>query len=500
MKKQRKQELMILMIAGCIGIVTGLVVSFYRYIIHAIEHEFLHVSALLKENPIFYVGLFFVLVLLGVIVGKMNVYEPLAGGSGIPQVNAELTGAIDPHPLKVLFVKIVGGILSALSGMSIGREGPSIQMGAMVGKQISKQFKQNKTLERFLLTSGASAGLAAAFNAPLAGVLFALEEVHRYFNRKLVLAIFTAAVIADYVSKIFFGVHPVFQFKINEVFPVNKYYLLIIFGIFLAIFGILYFKLMQFFQQLNDKIQSKYKTILYFITPMIFFIFLPDLLGGGSNLFKHLSNYSTIQLLFGVFILKLVFSIFSFSSKVPGGIFFPILILGAILGVIYSKMIGNQYVTLFLIFGMAGYLTAIVRAPITSVVLLLEMSGNISYILPLSVVCFVAYIVMNYLDIDPIYEYLLERLLHKKHPVNPKKEMIEVQMIIQEESRACNEKIKDLQFPKHCIIIHIEHQLVQSIVNGDTVLYAGDIVTMMVDEYNYSEVYKELEKLFIEKH
>lgn len=498
---KKDQSIHILIISIFIGLVSGVVISFYRFMIHEIEHYLSEISIMAKQFNFMYIFIFIILLILGYIVGKMVCKEPLASGSGIPQISGELMGEINQNPLRVLFVKIFGGMLSALAGLSIGREGPSIQMGAMVGKFISKTVKQNKTFERFFLTSGASAGLAAAFNAPLAGVLFALEELHRYFSKKLIVAIFAASVVADYVSKVFFGTKPIFNFVVESELPINQYYLLILFGIFVALFGFIYFKLMVFFQKLNDKIHLDlpFKMMIYFGMAILFFMFVPDLLGGGGLLFKNINLYDSLVLLSGIFLLKLGYSIFSFSSKVPGGIFFPILILGALLGIIFSKAMGSNYTTLFMIFGMAAYLTTIVRAPITSIVLLLEMSGNINYLLPLSIVCFTSYLILNCFKVEPIYEYLLHKMLVGNKKIHYGKEFIEANFIIQNHSSACDKKIKDLSLPQGCVITRIERGGYHIAPTGETILNTNDDLHLNIEESQYSNIVQYLEKIFYER-
>lgn len=468
--------------------------------IHEIEYFLNMISNFAKESSFIYIFIFITLLALGYVVGKMVAKEPLASGSGILQISGELAGELNQNPIKILFVKIFGGMLSALGGLSIGREGPSIQMGAMIGKLISKITNQNKTYERFFLTSGASAGLAAAFNAPLSGVLFALEELHRYFSKKLIIGIFAASVIADYVSKLFFGTKPIFNFVIENELPIEQYYLLIFFGIFISIFGFLYFKLMVFFQNLNHKIHLKiqYKMMIYFGITFLFFVVAPNLLGGGGLLFKNINLYDSLIILCGIFLLKLIFSIFSFSSKVPGGIFFPILILGALLGVIFSKLIGSNHVTLFMIFGMAAYLTAIVRAPITSIVLLLEMSGNINYLLPLTIVCFTSYLILNYFKIEPIYEYLLHKILESRKKNHYGSSYIELNFIVQNNCSAYNKKIKDLNLPQSCVITKIERCGFSIIPSGDTELTINDDLHINIEENQYAKVIQYLENIFHE--
>ena len=172
-----------------VGIVGGLIVLLYRVAL-SYAGDWLHaILSYIKGRPIWIAGWFLVLVLLAVVVGKLVKWEPMISGSGIPQVEGEVTGKLRQNWKKVLPAKFIGGFLCLFGGLSLGREGPSIQLGAMTGQGISRILDRGKTEERYLMTCGASAGLAAAFHAPLAGVMFAIEEIHKGFSVSILISV-----------------------------------------------------------------------------------------------------------------------------------------------------------------------------------------------------------------------------------------------------------------------------------------------------------------------
>lgn len=415
MENDRVVDLKLFFIAILVGVFAGLFSAFYRFVIHSIEHLTEYLIKFYSSNYFYFFNFLIISIFISIMVGYIKKSENLCGGSGIPQVEAEIEGKISTNPFKVLFTKIFGGSLTALCGLSVGREGPSIQIGAMVGKIISKIFKQDCESEKLLLTCGASAGLSSAFNAPVSGVLFAVEEVHRHINRKLLLTAMSASVSADVVSKLLYGTETVFNFDLTTKLPIKDYWLLIIFGIILSIFGILYISIMKIFMQFNDKIKfrEEFKFILYFTVPVILLFTFPYVLGGGGILMAEIQKDLPIKTLLVLFFVKLLFSCFSFSSGVPGGIFFPILVLGATIGAVFGKIVDPLHINSFIILAMAGYLTAIVRAPITASILIFEMTGNFSYFLPVSIICLITYVIPDYFKVEPIYDYLLERLLKR---------------------------------------------------------------------------------------
>lgn len=159
------------------GIFAGIVISFFRFALS--EMEYLRgalYNRLWVSDWSINACWFAVLIAIAFILHKLNCIEPMAAGSGIPQVKGAILGLMKMRWLHILWVKLTAGIIGIGAGLSLGREGPSIQLGAVAAQGVSRLMGRTRMEERYLLTSGASAGLAAAFNAPLAGVIFALEE------------------------------------------------------------------------------------------------------------------------------------------------------------------------------------------------------------------------------------------------------------------------------------------------------------------------------------
>ena len=212
-----------------VGLGSGLVVVFYRLILEKVEHirQFVFSS----QHSIWYtISWFILLILVALFVGKLMMKDPMICGSGIPQVEGVLANKLKMNPLSVLIRKFIGGTLCIGAGLSVGREGPSIQLGAATAQYLNQLTKRSKVEEKYLISSGASAGLAAAFNAPLAGVLFSLEEIHKHFSPLVLISAMSASLTADFVSKNFFGLKPVFNFDTLEAIPLDHYWLIIILG------------------------------------------------------------------------------------------------------------------------------------------------------------------------------------------------------------------------------------------------------------------------------
>lgn len=186
-----------------VGVFVGFITVLYRLALTYASQWSKSIYGFVSINRIYALPLFLTLILLAYIVYKLVCYEPLIGGSGIPQVKGQLMGHLDSRWFSTLWAKFIGGTIAILAGLSVGREGPSIQLGAATAEGLASKFSSTRTEQKILIASGASAGLSAAFNAPLAGVMFALEEIFKYFSPIVLLATIVSAVAADMVAGFF---------------------------------------------------------------------------------------------------------------------------------------------------------------------------------------------------------------------------------------------------------------------------------------------------------
>ncbi|MCC8072588.1 MAG: chloride channel protein, partial [Clostridiales bacterium] len=251
-----RKESFYLIVRGLeVGLAAGLISVFYRFMLSLAESSLMNVLDFVKGNPLKITIWFVALALIGFLVSLLNRWEPMISGSGIPQINGEVKGHFDPKWWKVILGKFVGGTASVFSGLSLGREGPSVQLGGMAAKGVARITKADKTTELRMISCGAGAGMAAAFNAPLAGIMFVLEEIHRTFDKSVLCMGIVATITADFVSKMFFGQSTTFNYDTVN-FPLRYYWLLIIFGVILGICGVLYNIVMVKAQDIYKKIKK----------------------------------------------------------------------------------------------------------------------------------------------------------------------------------------------------------------------------------------------------
>ncbi len=375
-------------------------------------HELGNVGALL----IFCYVLVAILIAAGVVIG----FAPEAAGSGIPHLKAVLLGQRRLRWLRVMIIKFISMIIGNAGGMILGREGPTVHMGGAIGHGLAKFWPGKGKLDyTILLAAGGGAGLTAAFNAPLSGLTFVLEELERRCASLEFFAAAIACLAADMVCRAVLGQNPIFHFTIQGAPPLNLAMTFLPLGVLAAILGNLFTRTLLWGQNF---------TVLTFWPKLLWWCVLatalstvawyePELLGGGQKFVNNMlaGNKMNLQTIGLFFLIRFALTIGSASSCVAGGIFMPILVLGALLGwavgVAVQMIFPELHVdtNLFAIVGMAAYFSAVVQAPLTGIVLIIEMTQNYSLVLPLLIACFTALIMADWFGCPPVYEALLEQ-------------------------------------------------------------------------------------------
>ena len=185
MNRDNTETLRLLVQSILVGILTGAVVGIFRFGIEKTSSFWLKLFSMAHQNPVWFLALIIGFIAVAVIAGYFVKQQPHVGGSGIPEVKLELQGKLSVKWFPILWRKLIGGILVIGTGLFLGPEGPSLQLGSSIGQGVGEGFNQTKTNSRVLLATGAASGLSAAFGAPLSGPLFVLEEVFHNFSPRV---------------------------------------------------------------------------------------------------------------------------------------------------------------------------------------------------------------------------------------------------------------------------------------------------------------------------
>ena len=352
-------------------------------------------------------------------------WQPLADGSGIQHVEAVYRGEALPPPMGLLPAKFVGGVLAIGSGLVLGREGPTVHMGAAIGAAAARVVRLPDTEIRMMQTALGGAGLAVAFNAPIGGTLFTLEEVTRSFRIKTVLATVFAAATAVGCGRIVLGDHP--EFRLGHVAEPRLAWLplFVVFGVLTGVLGSAYNRLVLWFLDhvtAMRRVPSILKATLIGAIIGLAAVVHPHAVGGGEPLTRLLLDGQRFALpvVAGLLALRFFDGPLSYAAPVVGGLFAPMLAVGALWGVLFVGTIGlvwpGNIAPLSIpmaVVGMAAFFGATVRAPLTGVVLVIEMTASTAAIIPILAATAAAVLTAYLVGSPPIYDSLRERSLVK---------------------------------------------------------------------------------------
>jgi CIC family chloride channel protein len=487
----RQQRRRLFPLAALVGLSAGVIAVLFRGALSGMDA--LRNSLLEKAQAMPFLGWVFPILfsMSGAVLSLFLVrrYAPETKGSGIPHLEAVLHRLRELEWTRVLPVKFIGGMIAIGSGLALGREGPTVQMGGAVGDAISRGLKVSPRERQTLISAGAGAGLAAAFNAPLSGLVFVLEEMQRDFRPIVFGTAFLAAALADVVARLGADPFPVFSISKYPTPPLSALPAFAILGVVAGLLGVVFNKSLVASLNFYGRMKNKYVAVA--VTGGLIGLigwFVPMAIGNGHPLAEMtLTGKIALTAIPLWLTIRFLLTISSYGTGVPGGIFAPLLVIGALLGLAVgqiTQMLAPSAVPIpaaFAVVGMAAYFTAIVRAPLTGVVLIIEMTGNYEQMLPLLVSCFFAYAVAEALKDLPIYEVLLERdLLHDGDETTLSQPIV-MDFTIQEGSFFEGKTVRSLGLPAGCILVRCSNGRREWVPKANTRLEANMRISAVIE-------------------
>ena len=356
--------------------------------------------------------------------------SPYASGSGIPHVEAVLREEIPQAPFHLIWVKFLGGLFAIGSGLALGREGPSVQMGASLASLVGRVFRRKWPDCRVLFTAGAGARLATAFNAPIAGAVFVLEELVRRFEVHIAIAAVGASATAIAVARLFLGDAADFYVDALDYPRAEARPLFFMLGAAAGLIAVAYNRTILAAIALAEKVPglpAEWRAAVIGTMVGTLAWFAPGLVGGGDPITQRcLAGAETLSMLPLLFLLRFGLGTLSYAAATPGGLFAPMLVLGAQLGLFFGLICRLAFPALdiqpegYAVVGMAAFFTGVVRAPLTGMVLVTEMTANVTMLLPMLGACFVAMLVPTLLRDVPIYDALREHTTRRERAAHSK--------------------------------------------------------------------------------
>ncbi len=356
---------------------------------------------------------------LGFVAGWLvDRFAPEASGSGIPQVKATLANVPMKLSWRVAGIKLLSAIIAIGSGMTLGRQGPTVQVGASLAAGMSRWVPTSPDHRRQMIAAGAGAGLAAAFNAPIAGVLFIVEELLQDLSGLTLGTAIIASFIGGVISRLLGGGSLDLNLQLTESssqFSIPEIPFFVLLGILAGLLGALFNRglifSIKFYKKLHISLPLRV-ALAGFLSGVVVSM-LPASFRDNTGLRESLitgGSHPTVAAI--AFAAQFILTLIAFGSGAPGGLFAPSLILGSclghIIGVSELYITGTGSPTTYALAGMGGFFSAVSKVPITAIVIVFEMTTDFNLVLPLMIVSVAAYLVADKVVPGSLYEKLLE--------------------------------------------------------------------------------------------
>lgn len=403
-----------------VGIACGVSIGLFKKSIAFISGHNINFLTRASGNITLSVAIIILFIIIGSFIYYLAKKNPMIAGSGIPIVYGMLEGKFEPKLANTLLSKFLASSLAIGSGLSLGREGPSVQIGALIG-QLGHKLLKCKENKIYYIGAAAGAGISVAFNAPITGLLFTIEEIYNKTNRKIFLSSAITIFSAVLTSNILFGNLPSLANlpMIKDTDLSNVFYVILL-GVICGLSGVFFNKIVigskDFFGKI--KINPFIKYLLPFVLTAIVLLFDIELFASGEEfIFLPLGENKSIGGLIALYFVKIGLLSLAFSQSIPGGSLVPLIVLGSILGNIVASILFNlglidsSSILLFSMLAMCGHFSAIIRAPITAIILVFEMSGGVfNYLLGLFLVSLISYSIAELCKSKPFYSDLYDRM------------------------------------------------------------------------------------------
>ena len=522
-REELYRSLIELTLIGCItGVFSGAIVTAFNILAHKGEEFSRNVYAFIRNNPAFLPVLLLALVagsfLLSVLVNVSSVIR----GCGIPQAEGGTRGLLRFRWYRDLVAMFAASLLSIFMGLSIGSEGPSVLIGACAGDGIASLTHRNKMIRKYQITGGACTGLAVASNAPLTGMAFAFEEAHKRFTPEVFICAFSSVIFGVLTRS---GLYALLGMEIQSSFhsyvfhelPIADYGYVLLAGLICGLAGVIFykicFKVRKWFGKIRCKNEKHTHAARIFIAVLLgglVSLLATGAMGGGHDLIESLGTLGGIKEasvetmlgmgIFGslcvIFALKFFITGVNVGSGIPCGIFIPIIAMGACLGGALNEIwlkigMDARYCDLMIMICMAAFFTTIIKAPITSIVMICEFTGSFAPLLPVIIAVFIGYLLGEMSRTEGIYEELLE-IYEKENGINVcvKKEVFTIGVAIG--AIADKREVRDVLWPEGARITELMRGDECIVPNGDTVLRGGDTLTIVCKTADTKGAYEEL--------
>ena len=468
------------------------------------------------ETPLVIVCVLILALLCCFLTAVIQYLCPSAKGSGIPLAEGAARGMLRVKWLRSAAALVAGSLLAFLAGMPLGSEGPSVGVGGLIGDGIGKAAKKPTEFRRYLITGGSCAGLAVAFNAPLTGLCFAFEETHRRFSAYILAAAFSAVISSVIVSQaLLYGfshipylssvgvaagsaalgfLKPASPDAINLLKLCG---IAVLCGAACAAMGVGFNRAIAAFGGVLSKIKTPFLRLLpSFMLAAAFGLILHLSVGSGEHTLAGISVNSAYTLLFTLLVMRSLSTVTASSSSATGGLFIPMLSLGGIIGFLVAKIcvmcgMDPAFAPNVVLVCISAFFAAVTRAPITAILLSVELSASFVGLLPCVTAVAVAAIIADFTKTEPLYERMLETM-RDAAPLSAAAKNITAVGVIPVGSPIADKRVRNILWPYNSLVTGLKRDGNELVPDGETTVREGDELTIRAENVDPSVFYSQI--------
>ena len=504
-----KNALQLVLVGAVTGIFVGAVTTFFNILAHEAEEIARDGYAYVRQNPAFIPLLFIVLFMGAFLLAVAVRISTIAKGCGIPQAEGATRGIVRFRWFRDATTMFAASLLSIFMGLSIGAEGPSALIGACLGDGVATTLRRDEMIKKYQITGGACTGLAVASNAPLTGIVFAFEEAHKRFTPEVFICSFVSVIFGTLTRSLIYsllgkGVESAFHSYVFYAMPMQAYGYVILAGIVCGLLGVGFFKacfaVRRLFKKIKLKNHAQNESVRIFIAVLLggaISLAATGVMGGGHALIENLGtrgglNQPTTE---SVFSLPLVWSLLiilalkffvtniNVGSGIPCGIFIPVIAIGACVGALLNTLFAQmgmraEYFDLMVMICMAAFFATVIRAPLTSIIMICELTGSFAPLLPVIIAVAIGYIIGDVSRTDGIYEELL-KVYERENGIRERAVREVYELTLTHGAIAEGREVRDVLWPSGVRVVEIHRGEEVILPDGETVLHGGDLIKIV---------------------
>lgn len=501
------------------GLLVGTIVFFFKWVAEWLTEKSQEIYHYAQANAWIAVAVVAGALALAYVAYWLQRWAPETKGGGIPRAEGVLRGILTFRWLRTGIAVIVNSWISYFAGLPLGSEGPSVLLGTAIGGGTCKLPLSHDSWDRYIMTGGACAGFAVATSAPVTGLLFALEEAHKRFTPMIFLMAMSSVlfgVTASNLWSMLLGHAPAPLFDVAQymgTFEMKDVWIPLLLGVIIAAvacgYNLVVFAMGKLWGGKLKKFPQWARLMIVFgLTAVIGLIVVgsfngADALFGGGGLIVKLTVYEQFSwaVIFVLLLIRFFMISFSTSAGATGGVFIPMLSIGALLGALVGKLFvalgmdESLYATVVML-SMSAFMGAATRAPLTALVFMVECTWSFSNLFYVGITVFVSYLICELVKVEPLYDVLLERMLEQQNH-GKTHQIVELKYVVKETAFAVGKSIRDVLWPANTKVTHVEEpdDIKRMDDDGEKKIKVGDTLTLITQTYDLAATRHELDDI-----